>query len=71
MTDLFEEEDLVDDTRAKLVHFEEDEINEGPRRNTRPGLLVEESEDEYYAGKPVSRSELISDDQDSSESGAL
>jgi len=75
--DLFEEEELADDTRAKLVHVEEgdDATNEGSRAIGRPSLLMDESEDEYYSGKPVSRDQLASDDssedQETSKSGAL
>ena len=75
--DLFEEEELADDTRAKLVYVEEGDnaTNEGSRAIGGPCLLVDERETEYYAGKPVSRDQLASDDsfedQESSESGAL
>jgi len=75
--DLFEEEELADDTRAKLVRFEDDAANERPSARSvgKLRLLVDESEDEYYSGKPVSRDQLASDnsyhDQYSSESGVL
>ena len=77
--DLFEEEELADDTRAKLVYVEEgdDGTNEGSRARAigGPSLLVDEREAEYYSGKRVSRDQLASDDsfedQESSESGAL
>jgi len=75
--DLFEEEELGDDTRAKLVHYEDEvqlpacvrDLTRSKKEN------LKESENEYYAGKPVSRSQLIIDESSEievdSESGRL
>ena len=75
--DLFEEEELGDDTRAKLVHYDDDTVPLPVcvRDLTRSNENLKESEDKYYAGKPVSRSQLITDNSPEveldSESGRL
>ena len=59
--DLFEEEELFDDTRAKLVDYYEDETTLACGKGlVRSNVEMKESEDEYYAGKPISRSQLSS-----------
>ena len=60
--DLFEEEELIDDTRAKLVDYEDETIPPCERDLVRSSVELKESEDEYYAGKPISRSQLSSPD---------
>lgn len=75
--DLFEEEELVDDTRAKLVDYEDDSVRPaaGGGRHAMFNVEMKESEDEYYAGEPVSRSELLNvsspENELDSESGRL
>lgn len=63
--DLFEEEELVDDTRAKLVHYEEDTVQTSACGRgldlVRSNVEVKESEGEFYAGRLVSRSQLTDD----------
>ena len=72
--ELFEEEELMDDTRAKLVHYK-DETVQLPvckRDHMRRDAEMKETDDEYYAGKPVSRSQLSSPESETnSESGGL
>lgn len=75
--ELFEEEELMDDTRAKLVHYK-DETVQLPvvpvckRDRMRVDAEMKETEDEYYVGKPVSRSQLSSPESETnSESGGL
>lgn len=58
--DLFEEEELIDDTRAKLVDYEDDTVQQLDYGRDLVRSKVE-SDDEYYAGKPVSRGQLSSD----------
>lgn len=58
--DLFEEEELIDDTRAKLVDYEDDTVQQLDYGRDLVRSKVE-SDDEYYAGKPVSRGQLCSD----------
>ena len=58
--DLFEEEELFDDTRAKLVDYEDETTLACGKGLVRSNVEMKESEDEYYAGKPVSRSQLSS-----------
>ena len=66
--DLFEEDEIFDETRAKLVDYEDDTVA-GCGRDLNVEK-IKESEDEYYAGKPVSRSQLSSPDSErGSESG--
>ena len=76
--DLFEEEELIDDTRAKLVDYEEEtaqlwERSPGCRKNIKCSMKIKESEDlgedEYYAGKLVSRSQLSNSGETESVSG--
>ena len=70
--DLFEEEELYDDTRAKLVDYEDETMPPCGRDLVRSNVEMKESEDEYYAGKPISRSQLSSPDSErDSESGRV
>ena len=72
--DLFEEEELMDDTRAKLVHYEDEPVQLPVCKedNARANIEMKENDDEYYAGKPVSRSQLGSTESEAnSESGGL
>lgn len=69
--DLFEEEELTDDTRAKVVDYKDESVQLPTcgRDLVRSKTEMKDSEDEYYTGKPVSRSQLESEVD--SESGEL
>ena len=72
--DLFEEEEIFDETRAKLVDYEDDDTVASYGKDLVKSNVekMTESEDEYYAGKPVSRSQLSSPDSERGfESGKL
>lgn len=69
--DLFEEEELIDDTRAKLVDYKDETLQQPVFGGglVRSNVVKKESEDKYYAGKPISRSQLSSPESKNSESG--
>ena len=71
--DLFEEEELIDDTRAKLVDYKDDTLRLPVFGGdlVRSNAVKKEGEDEYYAGKPVSRSQLSNLESENSDSGRL
>ena len=70
--DLFEEEELIDDTGAKLVDYKEEaaQLWERSGKDIKFSMGMNESEDEYYAGKLISRRQLSSSESETdSESG--
>ena len=69
--DLFEEEELMDETRAKLVQYKDESVQLPVCKKDHVRVNeMKESEDEYYAGKPVSRSQLSSPESEvNSDSG--